>query len=140
MYPIEYMCTKELTIKTGINIDTVKLSKLKLHDTFNDSLSIHLKRFIDVGILFIPTSKKVIIANKVVTTTHVHVINCAPLTPTFLPKKPATIDPNNGKVIIARYIIYILLKYFLLIYKMLLEYLDLLLILHQRSEESRVGK
>jgi|SRR6267154_2659180 hypothetical protein len=116
MYPIEYMCTKELTIKTGINIDTVKLSKLKLHDTFSDSLSIHLKRFIDVGILFIPTSKKVIIANKVVTTTHVHVINCAPLTPTFLPKKPATIDPNNGKVIIARYIIYILLKYFLFVF------------------------
>jgi hypothetical protein len=35
MYSIEYMCTKELTIKTGINIDTVKLSKLKLHDTFS---------------------------------------------------------------------------------------------------------
>src|SRR6202051_186549 len=133
MYPIEYMCTKELTIKTGINIDTVKLSKLKLHDTFSDSLSIHLKRFIDVGILFIPTSKKAIIANKVVTTTHVHVINCAPLTPTFLPKKPDTIDPNKGKVIMAKYIIYILLRYFLLIYKMQLEYLNLLLILHQLS-------
>src|SRR3984885_751898 len=132
MYPIEYKCTKELTIKTGINIDTVKLSKLKLHNTLSDSLSIHLKRFIDVGILFIPTSKNVIIANIVVIITHVHDINCAPLTPTFLPKKPETIDPNNGKVIIARYIIYILLKYFLLIYKMQLEYLNLLLILHQR--------
>jgi len=75
---------------------------------FNDSLSIHLKRFIDTGILFSPTSKKATIASNVVEITHKHVINCAPLTPTFLPKSPATIDPNNGKVIIAKYIIYIL--------------------------------
>ena len=99
------MCTNELTIKTGINIETVKLSKWKPHETLSDSLSIHLKRFIETGILFKPTSIKATIANKVVTITHVHVINCAPLTPTFLPKKPETIDPNNGKVIIARYII-----------------------------------
>lgn len=63
--------------------------------------------------LFKPTSKKATIANKVVTITHRDVINCAPLTPTFLPKNPETIDPNNGKVIIAKYIIYILLRYFL---------------------------
>src|SRR6267154_1171903 len=127
------MCTKEETIKTGINIDTVKLSKLKAHNTLRDSLSIHLNRFIDTGMLFKPTSKKATIANKVVTITLVHVINCAPLTPTFLPKKPDTIDPNKGKVIMAKYIIYILLLYFLLIYKMQLEYLNLLLILHQLS-------
>ena len=125
MYPIEYMCTKELTIKTGINIDTVKLSKLKLHSTLSDSLSIHLKRFIDTGMLFKPTSKNATIANKVVTITLVHVINCAPLTPIFLPKKPETIDPNKGKVIIAKYIIYILLQYFLLICKKQPEYLNL---------------
>lgn len=58
--------------------------------------------------LFKPTSKKATIANKVVTITHRDVINCAPLTPTFRPKKPETTDPNNGKVIIAKYIIYIL--------------------------------
>jgi hypothetical protein len=55
----------------------------------------------------------------------VHVINCAPLTPIFLPKKPETIDPNKGKVIIAKYIIYILLQYFLLICKKQPEYLNL---------------
>nr|GEY54929.1 hypothetical protein [Tanacetum cinerariifolium] len=46
--------------------------------------------------LFKPTSKKASIANVVVVITEEHVINCAPLTPTFLPKKPDTIDPNNG--------------------------------------------
>ncbi|EIC07759.1 hypothetical protein OR221_2174 [Microbacterium laevaniformans OR221] len=125
------MCTKEETIKTGINIDTVKLSKLKAHNTLSDSLSIHLKRFIDTGMLFKPTSKKATIANNVVKITHKLVINCAPLTPTFLPKNPATIAPNNGKVIIAKYIIYILLQYFLLIYKKQLEYLNLSRILLQ---------
>ena len=89
-------------------MDTVKLSKRKLHKTFNDSLSNHLKRLIDKGMLFKPTSKKATIANKVVTITDVHVINCEPLTPTFLPKNPATIDPSKGKIIIAKYIIYIL--------------------------------
>jgi len=102
------MCTNELTIRTGINIDTVKLSKLKAHNTLSDSLSIHLKRCIDTGMLFKPTSKKATIANNVVTITLVHVIICAPLVPTFLPKKPETTDPNNGKVIMAKYIIYIL--------------------------------
>src|SRR5271166_3444877 len=96
-----------------------------------DSLSIHLKRSIDTDILFIPTSKKAIMDNNVVVITHRHVINCAPLTPTFLPKNPAAIDPNKGKVIIAKYIICILLQYFLLIYKKQPEYLILLLILHR---------
>jgi hypothetical protein len=106
---MEYTCTKELTIRTGINMDTVRLSKLKPHKALSDSLSIHLKRFIDVGILFKPTSKKAMIASKVVIITDVHVINCAPLTPIFLPKNPEAIDPNNGKVTIAKYIICILL-------------------------------
>jgi hypothetical protein len=102
------MCTKEETIKTGINILTVKLSKWKLHKTLSDSLSIHLNRLIETVILFKPTSKKTIIANNVVTIIERHVINCAPLTPTFLPKNPETIAPNKGKVIMAKYIIYIL--------------------------------
>jgi len=55
--------------------------------------------------LFIPTSKKAIEAKIVVSITEVQVINCAPLTPTFLPKNPDIMDPNNGKIIIARYII-----------------------------------
>ena len=102
------MCTKELTIKTGINILTVKLSKWKPHKTLSDSLSIHLNRFIDTGILLKPTSKNDTIANIVVITRHKHVINWAPLIPTFLPKNPETIAPNKGKVIMAKYITYIL--------------------------------
>ena len=102
------MCTKEETIKTGINILTVKLSKWKLHKILSDSLSIHLNRFIETVILLKPTSKKAIIANNVVIIIERHVINCAPLTPTFLPKNPETVAPNKGKVIMAKYIIYIL--------------------------------
>jgi hypothetical protein len=68
MSSIEYMCTKELSIKTGINRDTVKLSKLKLHDTFSGSLSTHLKRFIIISyrcryIIYTYLKKRVIIAN-----------------------------------------------------------------------------
>jgi hypothetical protein len=70
--------------------------------------------------LFKPTSKKATIANMVVTITLVDVINCAPLTPTFRPKNPETIDPNNGKVIIAKYIIYILYLYFLFVFPLYL--------------------
>jgi hypothetical protein len=55
--------------------------------------------------LFKPTSKKASIAQIVVIITDEEVINCAPLTPTFLPKKPETIDPNKGNIIKARYII-----------------------------------
>src|ERR1700754_4466226 len=94
----------------------------------NHSLSIHLNKWIETGILFNPTSKNAIIANNVVIIMLEHVITCAPLTPTFLPKKPETIDPNKGNIIILKYIICILLQYFLLIYKKQLEYLNLLLI------------
>jgi hypothetical protein len=55
--------------------------------------------------LFNPTSKKAITANIVVITTAVQVIIWPPDTPIFLPKKPEAIDPNSGKIIIARYII-----------------------------------
>ena len=75
MYPIEYTCTKEETIRTGISIDTVKESKLKLHSTFSDSESTHLKSCIDTGILFIPTSINDNIDRMVVTITDEHVIN-----------------------------------------------------------------
>ena len=98
------MCTNEETINTGINIDTVNESKLKLHKTFNDSESIHLKSWTETGILFIPTSKKAKIAKKVVVITDKHVIIWAPLTPTFLPKNPETIEPNKGSIIMAKYI------------------------------------
>jgi hypothetical protein len=91
-------------INTGINIDTVNASKLKLHNTNNDSESIHLNNFNVKGIEFKPTSKKHIRANIVVIIIEEHVIICAPLTPTFLPKNPATIDPNRGNNIIVRYI------------------------------------
>ena len=71
IYPMEYIWTKELTIKTGINIDTVKLSKWKPHKTLRDSLSIHLKRWMDTGILFKPTSKKITSASLEMTITSV---------------------------------------------------------------------
>src|SRR5690242_1322983 len=96
----------------------------------NHSLSIHLNKVIVTGMLLNPTSKKVTIAKIVVIITLIHVIICAPLTPTFLPKKPATIDPNKGKITILKYIIYILLLYSLLIYRKLQEYLNLWQILH----------
>lgn len=105
MYPIEYTCTKEETINTGINIETVKESNWKPHNTLSDSESIHLNKWMDTGMLFKPASKKAMIANSVVTITDIHVISCAPLTPTFLPKKPDTIDANKGKTIMAKYII-----------------------------------
>lgn len=122
---MEYTCTNEDTINTGINIETVKESKLKPHKTLSDSESIHLNKCIATGMLLSPTSKKANVANIVVIITDPQVIICDPFTPTFLPKKPDTIEPNKGKTIIAKYIIYILLQYFLLIYKMQLKYLNL---------------
>jgi hypothetical protein len=99
------MCTKEETISTGISIETVSESKLNAHNTFKDSESIHLSTSIDEEVLFNPTSKKAKIANIVVNTIAVHVIHSAPANPFFLPKNPETIDPNSGKLIIAKYII-----------------------------------
>lgn len=104
MYPIEYMCTSEETIRTGISIDTVKESKLNCHRTFSDSESIHLKSFIVTGILFKPTSMKANTERIVVITTDKHVIVCEPVTPNFLPKNPETIEPNKGSMIIVKYI------------------------------------
>ena len=75
MYPIEYMCTNEEIINTGINMDTVKESKLKLHSMFNDSESTHLKSCTDTGILFSPTSTKDNMDIIVVITTDEQVIN-----------------------------------------------------------------
>ena len=49
------------------------------------------------------------IASIVVITTELVVIICDPLTPIFLPKNPDEIEASNGKVIITKYIIYILL-------------------------------
>src|SRR5689334_6103232 len=93
------------------------------------SLSIHLNKCKLTGIPLKPNSKKRNTANNVATITLLEEINCEPLTPTFLPKKPGTIEPNKGKIIILKYIIYILLLYFLLIYRKLLKYLNLLQIL-----------
>ncbi|WP_414114364.1 hypothetical protein, partial [Staphylococcus hominis] len=88
------MCTRDETISTGINIDTVKESKLKAHETFNDSESIHLNRCITTGMLLKPTSKNIVIDNNVVIITQTHVIICAPETPIFLPINPDIVDPN----------------------------------------------
>ena len=99
------MCTNEETIKTGINIDTVRESNTKPQDTFNASESIHLNNLMYTGILLIPTSKKVNIARVVVITTDAHAIKCDPFTPIFLPKKPEAIELNKGNIIIDKYII-----------------------------------
>lgn len=108
MYPIEYTWTKELIINTGISIDTVKASNLKSQKILKNSLSNHLDKFTVTGILLKPTSKKRTKANIVVKITKKLVIIWDPLLPTFLPKKPDTIDPNNGKITTVKYIIYIL--------------------------------
>jgi hypothetical protein len=86
-------------------MDTVKESKLKPQDILSDSESIHLNTSMDTGVLFKPTSKKANIANNVVIKIEQHVINCAPLIPTLLPKNPETIEPKSGKIIMAKYII-----------------------------------
>ena len=125
MYPIEYTWTNEETINTGINIETVNESKLKLQDIFNDSESIHLKFSTCTGTLFIPTSINAKIDKIVVIINDVQAIRWDPLTPTFLPKNPEVIEANKGKIIIVKYIIWILWLYFLLIYKMQLIFLNL---------------
>jgi hypothetical protein len=73
------------------------LRLIKLHNTYSDSTSTHLATFIVTGILLKPTSKKANIAKNVVVITEVHVIICAPVTPTFLPKKTEIIEPNKGR-------------------------------------------
>jgi hypothetical protein len=74
----------------------------------NDSLVNHLNKYIDTELLLNPTSKNAIIANIVVNNILEHVNKRDPYTPTFLPKKPEIIEPNKGKKIIVKYIIYIL--------------------------------
>ena len=105
MYPTEYIWTNEDTINTGINIETVKESKLNPHNTWRDSESIHVNSSIKTGVLLSPTSKKVIIESIVVIITQEVVINSDPVTPTFLPKNPDIIEPNKGKIIKDKYII-----------------------------------
>jgi hypothetical protein len=83
---------------------TVNESKLKAHCILIYSISIQVNSFIVTGILFIPTSKNAMILNIVVVIIQLQVINCAPLTPTFLPKKPEIIEPIKGKNIKVKYI------------------------------------
>jgi hypothetical protein len=105
---MEYICTNEETIKTGSNIETVRESKLNPHDIQNDSESIHLNNIIDVGKLFIPTSKNINTANRVLNIIEPHVIYWAPVTPIYLPKNPDIIEPKIGKIINDKYITNIL--------------------------------
>jgi hypothetical protein len=93
------MCTKLETINTGINIDTVKESKLKLQDIAKDSLSIHLNNEISTGIEFKPTSKKISIDNNVVIHIEIQLRMWVPRTPNFLPSNPGNIELNKGKKI-----------------------------------------
>lgn len=98
------MCTKEETTNTGINIETVRESKLNPHKILNDSESTHLKVNTDTDTLFKATSVKIVMAIIVVVIIHELVISCAPVTPTFLPKNPEAIDPSKGNIIMAKYI------------------------------------
>jgi hypothetical protein len=92
-------------MRTGINIDTVRESKLKLHMTFKDSESTHLNNFTDTGIPLTPTSIKDNIDIKVVTITNEQVTNWEPVTPSFLPTNPENIEPSKGSNIMLKYII-----------------------------------
>ena len=89
-------------------MDTVKKSKLKPHNTLTEAKSSHLHKETLTEILLKPTSKNTKTANTVVVITEMQVTTCAPVTPTFLPKNPDTIEPNKGKIITAKYFIYIL--------------------------------
>jgi hypothetical protein len=68
------MCTTQDTTKTGINIDTVKESKLKPHPIFKFSVSNHLNKCKTTEELFKPTSIKIVIAITVVIIRDKHVI------------------------------------------------------------------
>jgi hypothetical protein len=78
-------------------MEIVRESKLKDQDILSDSKSIHLNNFISTGIEFIPVSKNIKIAKKVVIIIQLQDTKCAPFTPIFLPKKPDIIDPIKGK-------------------------------------------
>ena len=97
------MCTNELITNTGISIDTVKLSNWKDQFILNHWLSTHSNKFIITILLFIPISKKAIIENIVIIIILKDVISCAPITPVFLPKKPANIETIKGMKIILKY-------------------------------------
>ena len=107
MYPIEYIWTKEEIKSTGINIDTVKESKLNPQETPTNSESSHLHIVNCTDMLLKATSKNATTAKNVVTITQVLVSICEPVTPTFLPKNPETIEPSKGNIIIAKYIVYL---------------------------------
>jgi hypothetical protein len=77
----------------------------------------HSNKIIETGLLFNPTSKKADIDIRVVIIMLKLLIIRDPYIPDILPKNPEIIDPNNGNNMIDKYIIYILLLYFLLIYK-----------------------
>ena len=105
MYPIEYMCTSRDTMSTGISMDVVSESKLKLHDTSSDSESTHLHNVIPTGVPFNVTSVNASAAKAVVSPTHVQVTSWDPVTPIRLPSNPEAIDPNIGNTMTDRYII-----------------------------------
>jgi hypothetical protein len=82
----------------------VKESKLKLHNTYKISESIHLNILKYTDMEFVPTSKKIIILNSITINIELVDINCAPVLPIFLPKNPAVIELSIGNNINDRYI------------------------------------
>ena len=94
------MWTKLDTINTGISIEAVKLSKLKLHNIYTNSESNHLNSLTCTGIWFILTSKNIRVIIRVVIVIHNIVNNWAPLAPIFLPNNPDINEPHSGNNIV----------------------------------------
>ncbi len=87
------MWTKKILLKQVLTLIAVNASKLKPHNILSDSLSIHVKRFMDTGVLSKPTSKKAIIDSNVVTITLEPVIICVSSNSEFSTKKTGNYWP-----------------------------------------------
>ena len=85
-------------------MDIVRESKLKLHNTYKISESIHLNILKYTEIELVPTSKNIIILNSIIINIELVDINWAPVLPIFLPKNPAVIELIIGNNINERYI------------------------------------
>lgn len=84
-------------------MDIVRESKLKLHNTYKISESIHLNILKYTGIELPPVSKNIIILNSIIVNIVLVDISCAPVLPIFLPRNPAVIELIIGKNINERY-------------------------------------
>lgn len=89
-------------------MDTVKESKLKLQFILNNSESIQLNKCIETFTLLIPTSIKANIESNIVINIASKANKCEPFIPINRPNNPETSELSMGKIIIDKYIIYII--------------------------------